>query len=98
MEGMMTQCSGQVSVRKLNLTLQHSMKVVFLCNRLSRTKLRGSWQALLEAAAPGAGTSEEVNQGTGEPSNCANTVKGGDMEVRPGGGVGGGQNVYSGER
>ena len=30
--------------------LQHSMKVVFLCNRLSRTRLRpgGSWHALLE--------------------------------------------------
>ena len=28
---------------------QHSMKVVFLCNRLSRTKLRGSLQAMLEA-------------------------------------------------
>ena len=26
------------------------MKVVFLCNRLSRTKLRGSWQALLDAS------------------------------------------------
>ena len=25
------------------------MKVVFLCNRLSRTKLRGSWQAMLDA-------------------------------------------------
>ena len=76
------------------------MKVVFLCNRLSRTKLRGSWQALLEAAGPGAGTSEEVNQAAGEPSNCANTVKG-DMEVRPaggGGGGGGGETVYSGER
>ena len=33
-----------------NVVLQHSMKVVFLCNRLSRTRLRpgGSWQALLE--------------------------------------------------
>ena len=30
--------------------MQHSMKVVFLCNRLSRTKLRGSWQALLDAS------------------------------------------------
>ena len=28
---------------------KHSMKVVFLCNRLSRTKLSRSWQAMLEA-------------------------------------------------
>lgn len=55
------------------------MKVVFLCNRLSRTKLRGSWQALLEAAGPGAGASEETNPG-GEAGTSANTVKG-DLEV-----------------
>ena len=66
------------------------MKVVFLCNRLSRTKLRGSWQALLEAAGPGgAGTSEEVVQGAGTGdttnTNTGNTVAG-DLEVRPGGG------------
>ena len=71
------------------------MKVVFLCNRLSRTKLRGSWQALLDAPGPGAGTSEEVNQGGGEASNCANTAKAGDLEVRPGGGE---TVLYSGER
>ena len=58
------------------------MKVVFLCNRLSRTKLRGSWQALLEAAGPGAGASEEISPG-GEAGTSGNTVKG-DMEVRRG--------------
>ena len=88
MEGM-TQSGGLVFV--IIQILQHSMKVVFLCNRLSRTKLRGSWQALLEAAGPGGGASEEVNQAAGELSNCANTVKG-DMEVRPCG-VGTGETV-----
>ena len=70
-----------MSVRELNVMLQHSMKVVFLCNRLSRTKLRGSWQALLEAAGPGAGAgaSEETSPGS-EPGTSANTVKG-NMEV-----------------
>ena len=69
------------------------MKVVFLCNRLSRTKLRGSWQALLEASGQGAGagagagggaSGEEVNQAGSEPSTCGKTVKG-EVEVRPGG-------------
>ena len=69
------------------------MKVVFLCNRLSRTKLRGSWQALLEASGQGAGagagagggaSGEEVNQAGAEPSTCGKTVKG-EVEVRPGG-------------
>ena len=32
---------------------KHSMKVVFLCNRLSRTKLSRSWQAMLEACHGG---------------------------------------------
>ena len=72
------------------------MKVVFLCNRLSRTKLRGSWQALLEASGQGAGagaSGEEVNQVGAESTTCASTVKG-DMEVRPGVVTG----EYSGER
>jgi len=34
---------------------KHSMKVVFLCNRLSRTKLRGSWLQLCEGLAGGVG-------------------------------------------
>lgn len=37
------------------------MKVVFLCNRLSRTKLRGSWQAMLEACH---GNTQEIHFAT----------------------------------
>ena len=58
------------------------MKVVFLCNRLSRTKLRGSWQALLEAAGPGAGAGEEPSSpGGAEAATSASTVKA-NLEVR----------------
>ena len=39
------------------------MKVVFLCNRLSRTRLRGSWQALLDASQTGSVVaSPDINQ------------------------------------
>ena len=38
------------------------MKVVFLCNRLSRTKLRGSWQALLDASHGPVETGSVVGQ------------------------------------
>ena len=39
------------------------MKVVFLCNRLSRTKLRGSWQAMLDACH-GHGNTQEIHFAT----------------------------------
>ena len=56
------------------------MKVVFLCNRLSRTKLRGSWQALLEAGQAAQENNQEGQTAQASSSSNTNTVAG-DMEV-----------------
>ena len=58
------------------------MKVVFLCNRLSRTKLRGSWQAMLEACH---GNTQEIQFVRSKENNLLTAevcqAEGGNVEV-----------------